>query len=144
MKAFSSDEDEFRWQAARLYAQLGQPRAALKVAVVDERLRGSATVTFGETLSPVIAPKFPTLAVRAAERQRKSRLELLSLLSSAAEQIGEFDKAAEFERARLVWLNTDERRNAESRVDQLNAKQKGKLAKRGLAMTVDERPVAGR
>ena len=144
MKAFSSDEDELRWQSARLYARFGQPRAALKVAAVDERLRGSATAAFDETLPQLIAPKFSTLAVRAAEWQRKSRLELLSLLSSAAEQIGEFDKAGDFERTRLVWLNADERRNAESRVDQLNAKQKAKLNKRGLGLVVDDRPVTVR
>ncbi|MFN0107234.1 MAG: hypothetical protein ACKVZH_00145 [Blastocatellia bacterium] len=144
MAAFSSSEDEWRWQAARLYARLGQPRAALKVASVDERLRGVATVATGEALPQIIQPKFQTLAVRATERQNKSRVELLALLSSSAEQVGGFDKAVEFEQARMDSLNADERRNVEKRIEQLKAKQKEKANRRGVALMVDERPVVAR
>ncbi|MGH9802393.1 MAG: hypothetical protein ACRD82_18670, partial [Blastocatellia bacterium] len=144
MTAFNSGEDELRWQFARLYARLGQPRAALKVAAVDERLRGSATVSVGEELLQTATPKFQTLAARTAERQNKSRLELLALLSTAAEQIGDFDKAADFERARLAGLNADERRKTETRVEQLKARQKETTSKRGLPLTIDDRPVGVR
>lgn len=140
LAAFRADEDELRWQMVRLYARLGQSRAALKIAAVDERLRSTATVAVGSA-----APtKFQTLGARAEERQLKSQPEMLALLSTSAEQIAEFDKAAEFERARLNALNADERRQAESRIDQLKAKQKEKSNKRGWLLTVDERPVTAR
>lgn len=137
---FRADEDELRWQMTRLYARLGQPRAALKVADVDERLR-SLAATADKTAAPTA---FQTLFVRAEERQRKSRLELLAMLSASAEQIGEFDKAAGFERARLDALSADERRRAESRIEQLKSKQKEKSNKRGWPLTIDERPVTVR
>lgn len=137
LAAFRADEDELRWQMTRLYARLGQPRAALKVAAVDERLRGTATAALGSADSA----KFQTLLVRAEERQRKSQLELLAMLSVSAEQIGEFDKAADFERARLNAISADERHRTEARIEQLQAKQKEKSSKRGWPLTVDERPV---
>lgn len=140
LAAFSADEDELRWQMARLYARLGQPRAALKVAAVDERLRSTATAV----VEAATSNKFQTLIVRADERQRKSQLDLLAMLSASAEQIGDFDKAADFERARLNALNADERRRAESRIEQLKSRQKEKLNKRGWPLTVDERPVVAR
>lgn len=137
---FRADEDELRWQMTRLYARLGQPRAALKVADVDERLQSVAAIA-DKTAAPAA---FQTLLVRAEERQRKSRLELLAMLSTSAEQIGEFDKAAGFERARLDALSADERRRAESRIEQLKSKQKEKSNKRGWPLTIDERPMTVR
>ena len=38
----------------------------------------------------------------------------------------------------------DERRKAELRIEQLNAKQKEKVSKRGLMLTIDERLVTAR
>jgi predicted Zn-dependent protease len=140
--AGNSSEDELRWQLVRLFARLNQPGAALKTAAADERLRGSTAVNAEEVSLSVVAPKFQTLAVYAAERKTKSRLELLALLSSSAEQLGEFNKAAEFERARLASLSGDDRRKAEASVERLNAKQQEKANKRGLALTVDDRPVS--
>ena len=101
MAAFASGEEELRWQVVRLYARLNQPRAALKLANVDERLRGAATVGAVETGSTA-AGGLLTLSALAAERQNRSRMELLALLSASAEAIGEFDKAADFERARVA------------------------------------------
>lgn len=144
MAAFQSSEDELRWQVVRLYARLNQPRAALKVAAVDERLRGVATANADEMVLPEAQSKFQTLSVRTLERQKRSRLELLELLSLAAERIGEFDKAADFERARIAPRSNDERRKAENRIEQLKAKQQEKLKKRYIAMTVSEALVASR
>lgn len=143
MAAFASGEDELRRQVVRLYARLDQPRAALKAAAVDEALRGAATIDVAEKSSPR-APSLLTLPQLAAERQRRSRLELLTLLSAAAERIGEFDKAADFERARAASLADDERRKAAARIEQLIARQKEKANKRGLLLTVDEKPVTVR
>jgi hypothetical protein len=144
MKPFQSDEDELRWQVARLYARLNRPRAALKVAAVDERLRGVAVANSGEMALPETRAKFLTLSARTLERQKRSRLELLVLLSLASEQIGEFDKAADFERARITSLSADERRKAEARIEQLKAKQEEKAKKRAVPMTVSEALVASR
>lgn len=143
MAAFASGEDELRWQVVRLYARLNQPRAALKLANVDERLRGEAMVGAVET-GPAAAAGLLNLSALGAERQKRSQVELLALLSASAEAIGEFDKAADFERARIVWLASDERRKTETRIEQLTAKQKEKANKRGITLTVDERPVTAR
>lgn len=140
MAAFGFSEDELRWQLVRLFARLDQPRAALKLANADERLRGVAEV---EELKPSSA-RLLTLQIRTTQRQRQSRLELLALLSASAERIGEFDKAADFELARTALLSGEERRKAEARVEQLKARQKEKVNKRGLALAVDERPVTAR
>jgi len=143
MAAFASGEDELRWQVVRLYARLNQPRAALKLANVDERLRGVAMVGAVET-GPAAAAGLLNLSALGAERQKRSQVELLALLSASAEAIGEFDKATDFERARIVWLASDERRKTETRIEQLTAKQKEKTNKRGITLTVDERPVTAR
>lgn len=142
MAAFASGEDELRWQVVRLFAQLNQPRAALKLANADERLRGSPTALVVDVNQAAVAKTgMLSLPVRASERQRASRLELLAELSLSAEQIGEFDRAADFERARFVSLNADERGKAEARIKQLKTKQKEKLEKRGIPLTVNDRPV---
>ena len=143
-KPFQSDEDELRWQVVRLYARLNQPRAALKVASVDERLRGVTVAVSDEMVPPEARAKFRTFSARALERQKQSKLELLGLLSAAAEQIGEFDKAADFERARLASLSGNERRNAEARIEQLKLKQQEKQKRRYIPMTVNEALVASR
>ncbi|MDQ3010093.1 MAG: hypothetical protein M3X11_05255, partial [Acidobacteriota bacterium] len=89
MAAFASSEDELRWQLVRLYSRQNQPRATLKLAETDERLRGSATVG-GEELDqpPVAQSGLLPLAEQATERQRQSRVEMLTLLSASAEQTG--------------------------------------------------------
>ncbi|MEP7343483.1 MAG: tetratricopeptide repeat protein [Acidobacteriota bacterium] len=146
MAAFSSGEDELRWQLVRLYAKQNQPRASLKLAEADERLRGSSAYS-GEQMDqpPVAPPRLLTLAAQSAERQRQSRFELLALLSTAAEQTGEFDKAADFERGRLVLLSApDERQKAEARIEQLKAKQKEKANRKSIPLMVDERLLAAR
>lgn len=142
MAAFASGEDELRWQVVRLFAQLKQPRAALKLANADERLRGTPTGGVVDVNQTVVAKSgIVSLPARASERQLVSRLELLARLSSSAEQIREFDKAADFERARLASMNADERRKVQARIEQLKAKQKEKLEKRGIPLTVNDRPV---
>lgn len=143
MKPFLSGEDDLRWQVARLYVRLNQPRAALKVIATDDRLRNASQGSADEMIPRVSPTKFTTLQTRMAERQNRSRLELLSLLSSASEQVGEFEKAAEFERARMASLGGDERRKAEARIEQLKAKQE-KAKTRGIPMVVAEALVASR
>ena len=81
----------------------------------------------------------------ATESQRQSRIELLALLSMAAEQIGEFDKAADFARGRQALLtNAGERQKTEARIEQLKAKQKEKANRKSIPLTVDDRQLATR
>ncbi|MFN0088007.1 MAG: tetratricopeptide repeat protein, partial [Blastocatellia bacterium] len=103
IQPFAATEDEARWLLVRLYAATGAPRAALKLAAVDERLKGSAADPSADAdfvEPPPRSPRFQSLPARAGERQLQSRLELLALLSLAAEQTGDLDRAIDFERAR--------------------------------------------
>ena len=79
---------------------------------------------------------------RAAERRDRTEAELLGLLSAAAEQIKEFDKAGEFERARLSRL-TDEGERAASgeRVRRLGQLQKEKASAFRSPLVVDRTTV---
>jgi predicted Zn-dependent protease len=144
MVAFGFGEDEFRWQLIRLLALLDQPRAALKLAGADERLRGAPAPAAEVEELKAASARLLTLQVRATERQRQSRLELLALLSLSAERIGEFDKAADFESARVASLRGEERRKSEARIEQLKARQKEKVNKRGVPLSVNEALVAAR
>jgi tetratricopeptide (TPR) repeat protein len=143
---FSATEDEQRWQIVRLYAKQGQPRAALKLAAVDERLKGqsqslSATDVEVERTEKAKA-RFNSLAARSGYRQQQSQIELLALLSVSAEQIGEFGRAMEFERARLnLPLGVEERRKTESRIEGLKAKQKERSRKSALSLEINEYPI---
>ena len=125
---FGATEDEQRWQVVRLYAKQGQPRAALKLAGADERLKGQSTV--GAERIEGAKDRFISLPERSSRRLFRSRIEILGLLSISAEQIGELEKAIEFEIAKLN-LSTDssERRESESRIEQLKAKRKERRRK---------------
>ncbi|MGE0128597.1 MAG: tetratricopeptide repeat protein [Blastocatellales bacterium] len=139
---FSATNDEQRWQIVRLYAGQSQHRAALKLAAADERLKGQSAVN--EVLSApdgsqIGKPRFASLAARSSQRQSRSRVELLALLSISAEQVGELEKAIEFETAKLnLSLDSAERRNSESRIGQLKAKQKKRRRKPALAIEINE------
>src|SRR5262249_7174689 len=88
---------------------------------------------------PVVLP----LSIRASEHQLQSRIELLALLSNAADQIGDWNQAAEFERARLGLLaGAEARRDSRSRIERLLAKQKGVSRDKRLLFTVSESVVS--
>jgi Flp pilus assembly protein TadD len=146
MTAFSSTEDELRWQLVRLYARQNQPRAALKLSESDERLRGDSTTSVKEVSdAPVTPARLLPLTAQSAERQQRLRIELLALLSVAAEQIGEFNQAAGFERARLALLvKADERQKAEARIELLKTKQKEKANRKSIPLSVDDHLLAMR
>jgi tetratricopeptide (TPR) repeat protein len=144
---FNATEDEQRWQLFRLYAKHGQPRAALKLASVDERLKGQSSSqpsTDGSGDAERIDkanPGLSSLSARASHRQKQSQIELLALLSVAAEQTGEFGKAIEFENARLnLSLDSTRRRTSESRIAQLRVKQKERMRKPPVPLVINENP----
>jgi hypothetical protein len=113
-----------------LYAGQQQPRAALKLAGADERLKGRALDPLEEldeapASEPKHARRLVPLAVLATERQAHAREELLALLSTAAEQIADWRQATEFERARFDLLaDAGARRDSKARLDTLLARQK--------------------
>jgi tetratricopeptide (TPR) repeat protein len=146
---FAATENEQRWQIVRLYAKQNRHRAALKLAGVDERLKGQSSASTPPTGDDEAAraekakPRFATLAARSNQRRSRSQIELLALLSVSAEQTGDFDKAIEFENARLS-LSPDmaEQRKAESRIEELKLKRKQRARKPALSLEVNEQMVS--
>jgi hypothetical protein len=143
---FGATEDEPRWQAIRLCAKQGRPRAALKLASVDERLKGQSAANQpagadDERIDRAKA-RFISLPERSNLRQAQSQLDLLGLLSVSAEQIGELEKAIEFETARLNFSpDSAERRKSESRVEQLKAKRKERRRKAAPSIEINENAI---
>jgi len=143
---FGATEDDQRWQIVRLYAKQSRHRAALKLAGADERLKGQSSViqSADGADEKIDKPRtrFDSLPGRSGRRQSQSQLELLALLSISAEQIGELEKAMEFEIAKLN-LSPDpaERRKSESRIEQLKAKQKERRRKPALSIEFNENAV---
>ena len=84
-------EDDALEQTIAMYLKQNQPRAALKMA---------------EQLAKIdIQPSFEryqTLRERAQNRKFATRINLLALLSAAAEQIGDLNRAVELEKQRLA------------------------------------------
>jgi hypothetical protein len=143
---FGATEDEQRWQVIRLYAKQGRPRAALKLAGADERLKGQpaadqSAVADDERIDGT-KTRFINLPARSSFRQSQSQLELLALLSISAEQIGELQKAIEFETAKLnLSPDSVERRKSESRIEQLKTKQKERWRKPALLIEFNENAI---
>jgi tetratricopeptide (TPR) repeat protein len=147
---FNSTEDEQRWQVIRLHAKQGQHRAALKLAAADEWLKGKSPVR-EDYWRPVEAnservdaakTRFISLSERSSRRLFQSQLDLLGLLSTSAEQIGELEKAIDFETARLnISPDSAERRKSESRIEQLRAKQKERKRKTPPSIEFNENPI---
>jgi hypothetical protein len=129
-----------------LYAAGSQPRAALKLASADERLKGRSfegldALKLSRELEAKRTPRLAALSVRAAERQAQSRIELLTLLSAAAEQIVDWNRAIEFERARFdLLLNQQARRESKSRIEALLAKRNERKAP--LSFAINENAVS--
>ncbi|HEX8920466.1 MAG TPA: hypothetical protein VF766_03245, partial [Pyrinomonadaceae bacterium] len=90
-------------------------------------------------------PRYRTLLERVAERDTRSRIELLGLLSTAAEQIGDLSRAVEFERLRLALLSASaERQSVEARINQLLSRQKESSRRASVAYTVEQGLIARR
>jgi tetratricopeptide (TPR) repeat protein len=137
---FGATEDEQRWQVVRLYAKQGQHRAALKLAGADERLKGKSTVN-GAWIDGA-KTRFISLSERSNRRAFQSQLDLLGSLSISAEQIGELEKAIDFETTRLnMSPDATERSKSESRIEQLKTKQKQSKRKTAPSIEFNENAV---
>lgn len=164
VEAFGFAEESPLRQIIRFYALKGQPRAALLASELDPTLKESkgtergedaATADTGnaEQATPVDVPEsavqggafYRTLRERAVERELESRRELLALLSTAAEQVGDLNRAVEFERARLaLLLHTSQRQSAQARIRQLLSRRQENSRRAAVAYSVDQSLIARR
>jgi Flp pilus assembly protein TadD len=138
LRAAPHVEEDPLEQLIALYLKQNQPRAALKVA---ERVAAfQANKNSAETndeVQPSIE-RYQTLRQRAEQQRRATHLNLLTMLSAAAEQIGDLKRALELERLRLALLTTISERNASNaRLDHLQQLQSSAVRKRSLI--VDQR-----
>lgn len=146
---FGLSEDEPIEQIIRLYLKQNQPRAALKLAERANTLqrKGPSNEEEEPTAVPdkpeVPVKKYRTLGTRRAERQEKSRAELLELLSIAAEQVGDLNRAAELETTRIAFLvQPGDRQVAESRIKRLRELQRKIERERKPKLVVDQKLVS--
>lgn len=160
-EAFIFEENPLR-QLVRLYAENKEPRAALLAAELEPSLkesgeaRGEAKVDeVGDDARDVqinlpetaakSATHYQTLPERVAERETASRAELLGLLSQAAEQVGELNRAISFERARLKLLPRGaERQTSAARLNELLSREKENSRRSVVTYKVDQSLIASR
>ena len=148
---FGFSEDEPTEQIIRLYLKQQQPRAALKLAERATTLQrqGAAEPSEDEArveTDQMDAPekKYRTLGARAAERKENARAELLELLSVAAEQIGDLNRAAELETNRIAFLAQErDRQTAQLRLGRLREAQRKVERERKPTFVIDQKLVSG-
>jgi hypothetical protein len=151
-ESFGFVEDAPLEQIMRLYLKQKQPRAALKLAESLEALRIKTSGDSGRAndrktdeidSASLISEKHLTLRARTDQRRLEARLELLELLSAAAEQIGDLKRADELAQTRLGLLTRDaDRRTAELRIERLRDLQRNVERERKVSMVIDQKPVA--
>ena len=89
----------------------------------------------------VTTNRYQTLQQWAEERSRASHVNLLELLSIAAEQLGDLNRAVELEQLRLALLiKKPDRDLAQARLDHLRELQIGTQEKK-LSLLIDQRLV---
>ena len=148
---FGFSVDEPIAQIIRLYLKQQQPRAALKLAERTTTLqpKGAAEPSEDEARVETDQPDVPekkywTLRARAAERKGNPRGELLELLSVAAEQIGDLNRAAELETTRIAFLVQEpDRQTAQLRLDRLREAQRKVERERKPTFVIDQKLVSG-
>ncbi|HEX6717331.1 MAG TPA: hypothetical protein VF088_09470, partial [Pyrinomonadaceae bacterium] len=144
-KSFGFVEDEPLEQIVVLYLKQNQPRAALKVAERVPAFQANKNSGETETTMPPLletSPRYQTLRERAEQRERATHANLLAMLSTAAEQLGDLNRAVELERLRLAAVTTVSERNAtQTRLDHLEQLQSTAGRIRKVAFVVDQKPV---
>jgi hypothetical protein len=148
-KSFGFVEDEPLEQIVVLYLKQNQTRAALKLAEAIPAFQSnknavSQTNEAGTDVQASLSiERYQTLRQRAERRKRTSHAHLLAMLSSAAEQVGDLNRALEFERLRLALVNTLSERNAtQARLDHLEQLQTAAVRIRRVSLVVDQKLVA--
>jgi hypothetical protein len=135
-QSFAFVEDEPFEQLVALYLKENQPGAALKLA---ERV--AAFQPNQSDQASTNTARYQTLQQRAEERRRSSQLNLLELLSNAAEQLGDLKRAEELEQLRFALLSKQPDRDlAQARLNHLRELQTG-AQPRKLSFVIDQRIV---
>ncbi len=112
---FGFFEEKPVFQIIRLYLKSGKPLGALKMA--------DSGFQISDFRFQISDSKFNTLADKSAENLAKSEMEILGILSKAAEETGELAKAFEFEKKRLTLISDEEnRRISENRIFEIERK----------------------
>jgi tetratricopeptide (TPR) repeat protein len=126
-------EDDALEQVVAVYLKQNQPRAALKVAEKIAAFQPNNNPESGGQPAP---GRYQTLRERARSRQLATHINLLSLLSAAAEQIGDLNRAVEFERLRLAL----DKNATQARLDHLQELQRAYTRK--MLFVVDQKLTA--
>jgi hypothetical protein len=126
-------EDDGLEQMVAMYLKQNQPRAALKVA---EKIAAFQPNNNPESGGQPALGRYQTLRERARSRQLATHINLLSLLSAAAEQIGDLNRAVEFERLRLAL----DKNATQARLDHLQELQRAYTRK--MLLVVDQKLTA--
>jgi tetratricopeptide (TPR) repeat protein len=148
-KSFGFVEDEPLEQIVALYLKQNQWRAALKFAeriAAFQANKKSDDQKEETTRSALLdtSDRYRTLRERAERRERATHMSVLALLSSAAEQLGDLNRAVELERLRLALVDTDSERTAtQARLDHLQQLQTTAARLRKGSFVIDQRLVAG-
>jgi hypothetical protein len=145
-RSFGFVEDEPLEQIVVLYLKQNQSRAALKVAerVAAFQTNKNSIAQPDQRGLPQTLQRYQTLRERMGHRQRSARANLLAMLSTAAEQIGDLTRAIELERLRLALVDTVSDRNAtQARLDHLQELQVATGRVRKVSLVVDQRLVGG-
>jgi hypothetical protein len=134
--SFAFVEDEPLEQLVALYLKDNQPEAALKLA---ERV---AAFQPNQNLAEQLTTgRYQTLQQRTEERRRSSHINLLELLSNAAEQLGDLNRAYDLEQLRLALLiKQPDRDLAQARLNHLHELRNG-AQPRKLSLVIDQRLV---
>jgi len=128
-------EDDALEQMVAVYLKQNQPRAALKVAEGIAALQPNNNSETGT--QPSLGP-YQTLRQRAQNQKLATHINLLALLSVAAEQTGDLNRAVEFERLRLGL----DKNATQARLDHLQQLQTLAARTRKSSLVVDQRLIA--
>ncbi len=131
-EVFGFMADEPAREIIGLYVETGRPVAAFNLAEADPKLNSSS--------GSLSADGYQTLAERTATRETQSRLALLKKLSLAAEQNGDFRRAAAFEKTgENLLTDAGERQAIETRVEFLLNRDKETAVRPATNLTVNQK-----
>ena len=140
-QSFAFIEDEPLEQIVALYLKENQPGAALKTAARVAVFRPNKDSAAQPEPAKTTAARYQTLAQRVGERRRTSCLNLLELLSIAAEQLGDLNRAYELEQLRVALLiKQTDRDLALARLNHLREVRDG-AQPRKLSLVIDQKLV---
>ncbi|MCA1592826.1 MAG: hypothetical protein LC754_09300, partial [Acidobacteria bacterium] len=140
----------------RMYLSTGQPRAALKLAGADAELKTKGVderhAGAGEGVEAASdlrnrdehpSAKYRTLQERSRERRSQSRIELLGLLSEAAERTGDISRALDYAHAKLDLLGDKTgRADIATRIERLSELKRAKASRRSPGLIIDRELIA--